>query len=193
MITTLSIVNEMLGTVGELPLSDLDAFHPMVSAGLLKLNTANAIVQGDKWWFNTDMITLTPQVDTGYILLPEDTLAVDSVSHRPHVAMRGSKLYNLDDSTDVFTDPMDCVLHRLIAFDDLPPNARSYVGAVALQMFQITYDGDATKAKDIEQRVNLTRIMCSAEHTRRKQVNMFNRPGVAYHLQRIVGYRRLVR
>jgi hypothetical protein len=59
-VTTLSIVNEMLGLLGELPINDLDAFHPVVPRALAALSTANATIQAKPWWFNTEFPTLAP-------------------------------------------------------------------------------------------------------------------------------------
>lgn len=193
MISTLTVVNDMLGLLGEAPINDLDAFHPMVPRALAQLSTANTTIQGDRWWFNTEFPTLVPQVGTGNILLPTDTLAVDSIQRSPAVAQRGNRLYNLDDSTDVFTEEVKVRLQREVPFDDLPSNPRAYIAAVAKLAFQGTIDGDQQKTGLLREEVKLTHAIFNSEHIRNVRANMLARPGVALRLATIVGQRRLTR
>ena len=71
LITTLSIVNEMLGLLGELPVNDLDAFHPVVPRALSSIDTAQSSIQADQWWFNVETPTLIPQVVTRKSCCPQ--------------------------------------------------------------------------------------------------------------------------
>jgi hypothetical protein len=189
LINTLSTVNDMLGLLGELPINDLDAFHPVVPKATSVIATTNAVVQGDAWWFNTETITLSPQAITKDILLPADTLSVDSVASIPHVAQRGPRLYNLDTASIEFDKPVAVVLRRLIPFEDLPHNARAYVRARALLAFQNTIDGDAVKSREIKDEVNNTYAVLNSEHIRNRKVNMLTRPGVARILNNMRGAR----
>ena len=53
--TKLDIINDMLATIGEAPLNELDARHPHVAAGLRILDQKNREIQvngGAGWWFN---------------------------------------------------------------------------------------------------------------------------------------------
>lgn len=190
LITTLSIVNEMLGLLGELPVNDLDAFHPVVPRALASIDTAQSSIQADQWWFNVERPILVPQVGTKYILLPSDCLSVDSVARSPRLSMRDGRLYNNDDSTFEFTDSVQVVLHRLVAFDDLPMSARAYIGAEALLHFQNSIDGDATKTQLLGDRRTRAHVTFNSEHIRRVGANMLARPGVVAALSNIVGYRR---
>lgn len=189
MINTLSVVNEMLGTLGELPVNDLDAFHPVIPKAIAKLGTINSTIQAERWWFNTEYPTLTPQAGSGEIMLPTDLLSVDSIAQWPAVAVRGNRLYNLDDSTYVFTRPLPMRLHREIPFDELPMLARAYIGVAAVLSFQTDIDGDPIKMDKLEQRVAQTRALCNAEHSRNVRANMLQRPGVLAALNRMRGHR----
>lgn len=189
MISTLSTVNDMLGLLGELPINDLDAFHPVVPKAISVIDTTNAVVQGDAWWFNTETITLSPQAGFKDILLPSDTLAVDSVDGIPHITQRGPRLYNLDTASIEFDKPVAVVLRRLIPYEDLPHNARSYIRARALLAFQNTIDGDSVKSREIKAEVQNTFMVLNSEHIRNRKVNMLARPGVARILHNMRGNR----
>ena len=60
-LTTLDVVNDMLGLLGERRVNSLAEPHPLIPDALAKLDTATTIVQADLWWFNVEYPTLTPQ------------------------------------------------------------------------------------------------------------------------------------
>lgn len=188
-LTTLDVVNDMLGLLGERPVNALNEPHPMIPAALSKLANSSAIVQGDLWWFNVEYPTLTPQTGTGYLLVPNDVAACDSLTQYPRLAVRGNRLYNLDDVTDVFTEPLRVRLHRVVPFDDCPLLARSYIAARAKLDFQKDYDGDSMKAQILAQDIKDTYARMHAEHTRNARANLLYKPSVASKLMSIVGGR----
>jgi hypothetical protein len=126
-------------------------------------------------------------------MLPADTLSIDSLTAQPSVAQRGRRLYNVTDSTYEFTASVQCVLSRLIPFDDLPISVRAYIGAEALLIFQNTIDGDQVKTNLLAARRKEAMMDAKAENTRRRKSNMFNRPGIAYTLAQIAGSQRIRR
>ena len=74
-LTTLDVVNDMLGLLGERRVNAINEPHPMIPNAIAKLETATAWVQADMWWFNVEYPTLTPQAGTGELLVPNDTAA----------------------------------------------------------------------------------------------------------------------
>lgn len=173
----LSVVNDMLGLLGESPVNDLDSFHPMVPKALNVLDTTSGEIQSDRWWFNTEDRELIPQVDTGFLMLPDNTVSVDSLSSRYQVAQRGRKLYDLKNNTFVFTEPLKVRLCVYYPFDELPNIARAHIAAEALLRFQNTIDGDDTKTRRLIKQATDTKAKFQAEHTRQVQANMLRRPG----------------
>lgn len=190
MISTLSTINECLGLLGELPVNDLLTYHPLIPKAQGLLDSTNSTVQGDSWWFNTEYPELHPQVLTNELLLPNDTLAVDSLTAVPAVTYRAGRLYNLDKSTFEFTQPLKVRLRRLVQFEDLPHNARAYVAARAKLAFQGSIDGDQIKTQLLQVEVRQTYAVLNSEHIRNVRANMFNRPGVQFALMRIGNPRR---
>lgn len=178
MINTLSVVNEMLGTLGEAPINDIDAFHPVVPRAVATLDAVNYAVQSDKWWFNTEYLTLVPQLGTKEILLPADCLSVDAIARSPRVAARDGKLYNLDKATYEFDSPVDVDIKRMVPFEHTPATARVYIGARAVQKFQSTIDGDSAKMRTLKEETQLAYIVFNAEHIRNSQINFLARSGV---------------
>ena len=173
----LSVVNDMLGLLGESPVNDLDSFHPMVPKALNVLDTASGEVQSGRWWFNTEITKLIPQVDSGHLLLPDNTVSVDVLTERPRTAQRGRKLYNLDDNTFKFTAPLEVELRVEYPFDELPNIVRAYIAAAAMLRFQNTIDGDDAKTRRLMTQAKDARMELNAEHTRQVKANMLRRPG----------------
>ena len=188
-LTTLDVVNDMLGLLGERRVNALAEPHPMIPNAIAKLETATAWVQADMWWFNVEYPTLTPQAVTGELLVPTDTAACDSLTQYPRLAVRGNRLYNLDDVTDVFTAPLRVRLHRIVPFDDCPLLARAYIAARAKLDFQKDYDGDSMKAQILSQEIKESYARMHAEHIRNAKANILHRPSMLGALQAIVGGR----
>ena len=188
-LTTLAVVNDMLGLLGERRVNDLMEPHPMIPNAIAKLETATAWVQADMWWFNVEYPTLTPQAGTGELLVPNDAAACDSLTQYPRLAVRGNRLYNLDDVTDVFTAPIRVRLHRIVPFADCPVLARAYIAARAKLDFQKDYDGDSMKAQILAQEIKDSYARMHAEHIRNAKANILHRPSVLVKLQAIVGGR----
>jgi hypothetical protein len=188
-LTTLDVVNDMLGLLGERRVNAIDEPHPMIPNAIAKLDTATAWVQADLWWFNVEYPTLTPQAGAGELLVPNDTAACDSLTQYPRLAVRGNRLYNLDDVTDVFTAPIRVRLHRIVPFEDCPLLARAYMAARAKLDFQKDYDGDSMKAQILAQEVKESYARMHSEHIRNAKANMLYKPSVMQKLTHIVGNR----
>lgn len=189
-LTTLAVVNDMLGLLGERRVNDLGEPHPMIPDALAKLDTASTYVQADMWWFNVEYPTLIPQAGTGEILVPNDTASCDSLTQYPRLAVRGNRLYNLDDVTDVFEHPIRVRLHRIVPFDDAPVLARAHIAARAKLDFQKDYDGDSMKAQVLAREISETYARMHAEHIRNANSNLLYKPSVAEKLMNIIGDRR---
>jgi len=189
-LTTLDVVNDMLGLLGERRVNAIDEPHPLIPDALAKLDTASATVQAALWWFNVEYPTLTPQVGTGNLLVPNDTAACDSLTQYPRLAVRGNRLYNLDDVTDVFTDPIRVRLHRVLPFEDVPILARAHIAARAKLDFQKDYDGDGTKAQILAQEIKDSYASMHSEHIRNARSNLLYKPSAVEKLMNIVGGRR---
>ena len=189
-LNTLDVVNDMLGLLGERRVNAIDEPHPLIPDALAKLETASAYVQADMWWFNVEYPTLVPQAGTGNLLVPNDTAACDSLTQYPRLAVRGNRLYNLDDVTDVFEQPIRVRLHRIVPFDDAPVLARAHIAARAKLAFQADYDGDTTKAQILAREIQDSYSRMHSEHIRNANSNLLYKPSVAAKLMNIVGDRK---
>ena len=135
----LDAVNTMLTTIGEAPVASLEV-SGLSDVAIAKqvLAEVSRAVQTKGWYFNTEKeYPLSPTME-GYLLPPSNTLRVDSNKEYSDVdvVMRGTKLYNLKEHTNIFTKTIKVDLVILLPFDELPEAARYYITIRASRIFQ---------------------------------------------------------
>ena len=145
--TELEAINTMLSTIGESPVNAVeDTGNVDVVIARQILQTASREVQARGWHFNTEKnYTITPDTE-GYLVLPNTVLKVDTVypDSSKDVVVRGSRLYDREKHTYVFTDAVKVDMTILLTFDELPEVARNYVTIRASRIFQERVVGSDT-------------------------------------------------
>ena len=176
MLSELDVVNEMLSTLGEAPLNELDDEHPLVPAARRIIRIASYRIQAEAWWFNQEHVTLGNDPDTGEVLAPADAIRVDPKDRNWHLVQRGRRLYDPENATYNIGEPVPSVLVRNIPFDDLPPTVQHAVSLTAQVEFNKSYDGDETKLSMLGAALNLARASMHAEHIRNVDANLLLAP-----------------
>lgn len=188
-LTQLDVVNDMLAALGESPLNDLNEGHPLAPIGQRMIATANAREQSKSWWFNKELVDLSPD-PAGSIYLPNDTIRVDPQEPSLHYVQRGRRLYkpyapSLEDKFK-FTAPVRCWLVRLVPFEDLPATAQIVVSFSAQLDFQKAYDADQAKFQQLVLEYRQALVTLNAEHIRSQDANLLRRKSI-YEDQRRTG------
>ncbi len=180
-LTKLSVVNKMLGGLGELPVNSLSEGHPLVPAALADLANVNTREQTKGWWFNRELVELSPDT-AGYIFLPNDALAVDPTVHSNHYVMRGRKLYKPYEKTVAtkykFTTPVDVVLIREVPFEDLPTSAQNLVMAAARYEFALDRNPDTNALTRLRQLYGEALVAIGQENISAADNNILQRRGL---------------
>lgn len=185
--TILDCVNDMLATMGEAPLNQLDEDHPYVAAGVRYVSSTNKKVQGSGWWFNTETLRLTPDPESGFIYVPNDILTAEGLrgqtgipACRYEYTLRGRRLYDLTNGTyEIAENPVYLKVIREVPFEDLPPTAQDAIGITAVLRFQMNYDGDRQKLEELKVDQNASWQTLKAEHIRQVRANFLNSPSAA--------------
>ena len=132
--TELSAVNNILGAIGQSPLTTLNFENPEVSLIYNLLRDANVDTQAEGWHFNTEKhIKYTPDSVTHKIEIGNDILSMDlhdNQARRPYdFVRRNGFLYDKIDHTDEFedVDSIDLDVVKLYNFEDLPTIFRRYI------------------------------------------------------------------
>lgn len=193
-ITYLDVVNDMLATVGELPLNTVDEGHPDVPAALRMIATASAREQAKSWWFNRELTDLVPDI-SGHIYLPNDVLRVDPQATSLNYVQRGRRLYKPFEPSSVnkylFDRPVRCWLVRELPFEDLPYPAQQTISYSAQLEFTKAYEADQAKVQQIMMLYRESLIALNAEHVRAQDANILTRRGGVHGGRTEIGVERL--
>ena len=153
--TELSAVNNILGAIGQSPLTTLNFDNPEVSFIYNLLRDANVDTQAEGWHFNTEKhIKYSPDTN-GKIAIGNDILSMDAhdnhIRREYNLVRRNGFLYDKQDHTDDFStiDSIDLDVVRLYNFEDLPIVFRRF----------ITYRASAAAATQLVANPNLVRLL----------------------------------
>jgi hypothetical protein len=182
-LSVLDVVNDMLATLGELPLNSVDEGHPYVPAALRIIATASAREQAKSWWFNKELTDLVPDT-SGYIYLPNDVLRVDPQATNLNYVQRGRRLYKPYETSAAdkykFASTVRCWLIRELPLDELPVPAQHVVSYSAQLDFMKAYDADQNKVQQVTGLYRETLMVLNAEHVRNSGVNLLRYRGGVY-------------
>ena len=151
--TELSAVNNILGAIGQSPLTTLNFDNPEIAFIYNLLRDANVDTQAEGWHFNTEKhIKYSPDAN-GKIAIGDDILSIDLNDNEArrtyNLVRRNGFLYDKQDHTDVFTSDIDLDVVRLYLFEDLPIVFRRF----------ITYRASAAAATQLVANPNLVRLL----------------------------------
>lgn len=181
-LSELDVVNEMLGGLGEAPLNTLDEEHPLVPAARRTLRLAAAELQAQRWWFNSEFVTLAPDPSTGDVITPGDAISVDPVDPYDHLVQRGRRLYDPTNETYNIARSIRCKLVREIPYEDLPRIAQNLISTQAQFNFNKAYDGDRQKLSLLSDELARATAVLRAEHVSAMDVNLLE---TRSHLQKL--------
>lgn len=174
--TELEAVNEMLNAIGEGQVSSLDTGNADVQQCVRLLRDHSRKVQSRGWWFNRDEdYELIPN-GNGELVLPANVLRVDPSSEDRHEmpwVQRGLKLYNAQEHTFVFTDPVKVDLITGLDWTLLPQTARAYITACAGLEFVDTDMANETRHAFTRERKNEAWLELLKEEAEASDYNMF--------------------
>jgi hypothetical protein len=193
-LTVLGVVNDMLATLGELPINALEEGHPMVPTALRMIGTASSMTQAKSWWFNKELTDLVPDT-SGFIYLPNDVLRVDPQASNLNYVQRGRRLYKPFETSAndkyKFKEKVRCWLVRELPFDDLPVPAQHVVSYAAQLEFMKAYEADQQKVAQVTNMYSQALMQLNADHTRNSDVNILRRRGGVYGGRTEIGVVRL--
>lgn len=185
-ITKLTVVNECLKTMGEVPLNTLvNEDHPYIAAALSALDLALIRELSLPWWFNTEYCTLHPDSITKKIVLPQNCLDIDPRSGTGYLVARGRYLFDRMEQSYEFDKPEEVRYTSFIEFDDLPMLFKMYVMYSAVLDFCSSFDADAQRVQEVNMKYAASRVTVKSADTRNKDINMFQQVSTSTKLNRI--------
>ena len=129
--TELSAVNNILGAIGQSPITTLNFDNPEISFIYNLLRDANVDTQAEGWHYNTEKHVTFAIDSNGKIAIGNDILSLDLHDNRfdrsKNLVRRSGFLYDKGEHTDVFTSDLILDVVRLYSFEDLPTVFRRYI------------------------------------------------------------------
>jgi len=159
--TELSAVNNILGAIGQSPITTINFDNPEISVIYNLLRDANVDTQAEGWHFNREEhVTFSPDSNKN-IIIGNDILSIDFhdnyAKRTNNLVRRNGKLYNKQTHSDEFDGDIDLDVVRLYPFEDLPIIFRRY----------ITYKAARVAATQLVANPQLVRLLAVQEEQSR--------------------------
>lgn len=187
--TTLAAVNEILGSVGQAPVTNLDQTNPEVAIAYTTLMEISKEVQAEGWTFNREYeYEVTPDT-SGFINIPDNVLQMDLSDLYENAeydaVTRDGKLYDKIGHTNVWdqtkTYKVDVVWY--LGFDDLPSVFRDYIAAKASTRAATRLVGDQSLVEILASYEGWRRANCIEYECNQGDYTMFGfKKGESYYI-----------
>lgn len=174
--TLIDGINRMLRYLGELPvpndvaIDDLPEGHEAVMARTILLEVSKE-EQENRWWFNWFKQTYKPNAN-GYITIGNNVIALEASNNRTRYLINGGDLYDVDNQTKVFTNPVDLKVLLDIRFEDLPDIFKTYVVLVAAKHLHVYLNGDETTQRELETKIQIQKLKVDKEDMKFSNYNL---------------------
>lgn len=184
--TELSAVNQILGAVGQAPITTLDETNPDTAIVYSTLVEVNREVQAEGWSFNRELEYPIARDSNNHILVPSNVLQI-TLARLPEnraidVVPRGGKLYNKTKHTYVWDKDLICDIVWLFDFVDTPQPFKDYITAKASVIASSKLIGDREQFLLLQQREASTRAMVLQYDLEQGKYSMFGFPnGTNYY------------
>lgn len=139
----LDMINDSLLSIGEIPLvdgTDISTLQLGTDAETAKRIIQDTMieVQARGWYFNTDYnFTLVPDSNK-FITMPPNALKADfgATSDRHRYTVKGGKVYDNKEQTFIIEKKLEADVIWLVDYNELPPEAYTYISLRAARKFQ---------------------------------------------------------
>lgn len=180
--TRLEAVNRILMSMGELPVDDLENPLTEVELALKHIDMANAEVQLDGWYFNTESVSLIPD-EKGNVLIPYDAVKVINLPYG-FVVVSG-RVYDDINKTFNINKKVKCSVVKLMDFEDIPMAFALWITLRAAKKYQNNTLTSASLANNLEREELEAMLLAKKEH---RQIARPNLKGTSagYHIQKVL-------
>lgn len=178
-----TLVQHLLSVIGEGGVSPTNNSHPSVIAAKEILEATDLDFQQIGWWFNTSYrLTLLPNSD-GKVVVPASALSV-TVSDVPNMqptekrryVRRGGFMFDTYKNSNVIDRSLVINLVVRLSYEELPPQAASYLKHKAAEDFYLDDDGDEQKLNRLARRTSGAWSVLKAEHLKIMAVSALDTP-----------------
>lgn len=176
----LTAVNNILPWMEENTVTTVDTKHPTVALILNKIDLNREKILSEGYWFNTEnkKFFLTPE---GEVVKPMNLIAMYPKDRALMYEVRGTKIYDLGNSTYQITAPFEASIRVDLTFEELPESAaRTVMWRAGIDAYVPDY-GVAAAVQILMQREAEAFALLQREHLRKVNYSaMRTPPGMKY-------------
>ena len=176
----LPAINQILMACGQAPVTTLDETNPDVAIAYQTLLEVSREVQSEGWTFNKeDHKTMTPEDSTKHIVITNNILQIDlskSNASNKNAVRRSGKLYDKENHTFEWDNPVSCDVLWLFDWVDLPRPIQDYITARAATVTSSRIVGDTSQYQMLQQKEAYMRAMALEYETNQGDYSFFGTP-----------------
>ena len=147
--TKLDAINIILSSIGAAPVNTINAeIDADVANACAMLDKTSRDIQRKGWDFNTEHMTLSPDLYTGRIGWIPSIISFQSADGGTY-AKRGEHFYDMSERSFVFARDISIDAVLALDFEDLPDCFKNYIAARAAVDFQAHFMGDANLSQTL--------------------------------------------
>lgn len=184
--TELEAVNEILSSIGEAPVNSLESGMDDANMALQILRSVSRETQSIGWYFNREQGFLLSPDEKGEVLVPENTLRLDS--GRKDLMLRSGKLYDSKRHTFRLGRQVKVDLVLGLLFSDMPEVARRFITLKAARVFQQRTVSSQSLAPHLMADEQAAWAALRADEIEAVNTNLFDSPSIKASLQRGFGW-----
>lgn len=173
--TLIDGVNRCLRAIGETKVPDgvdldtLDPLHEAVQIRDMIIENSRDL-QTKGYWFNVENWTFLPDAVTKKIGVPVTVISIRGASIT--VTLQGNNLYDVDNQSLEFDDPVECITTFDKPFEETPDSFAQYAVARTAVDAQALFKGDTTADKNLQMSAREKLFELQREQVRNKRTNL---------------------
>ncbi len=187
-ITELQALNRILAQAGENPVNGLVDIPRNATRAHETLQEVIMEMQADTqfWHMNTELEKeLIPDAITSKIQVAQNVVSISTRFQEHELALRGDFVYDMRNSTYLFTNSITVKMKILLDWDELPVQHRTYFQKVAARKYQQRFIANEKKHQfDLIEEQQARNLAMAVEVTETKK-SMLHSPSLQPYVRRV--------
>jgi hypothetical protein len=172
LMSELDAVNKILAVAGDSPVQTLDDEYIQSKLARQILTRSSRDIQSMAWWFNEEQnVQLNPDIN-GFITLPTNMISCIPNNDAGTVVQRGNRLYDRENRTYVFTQPVSVDLVLALEWEELPQTARAYISDIACTQYNNDFFGAEEVKRQLASNEQKSYVILKVNDTDARDINM---------------------
>ena len=173
-------LNRILMSCGQAPVTEVETTNPDVAIAAKTLTQVSKEIQSEGWTFNKEYHVSFPPDGNNEITIASNILQIklseNSANMDKDAVNRAGKLYDRQNHSKSWTEPVECDVTYLYEWEDLPPPIQNFVSARAATFASQRIVGDMQQYQILQQQEAIARSLALEYETQQGQYTFFGHP-----------------